>query len=57
MTCYDIVVDFEWMVDLFIDLYNLRMTCYIIVDDSKWEIDLFDNLYHQNDLLWDCRWF
>ena len=44
MTCYDIALDSEWMVDLFYYLqpyndlllyYNLWMTCYDIKGDFK----------------------
>ena len=41
ITCYDIVVDSKWMVDL--NIY-LRMACYDIVNDSKWMVDLFGDL-------------
>ena len=37
MTCYENLVDYKWMVNLFDDL-NLRMACYDIVVDSKWPL-------------------
>ena len=44
MAYYEIIVDFEWTVNLFNDLYNLWMTCYDIVLDSEWTDDLFYDL-------------
>ena len=43
MACYDIVVDYEWMIDLMV-ICNLVMNCYDIVVDSQWIVDLIDDL-------------
>ena len=43
MTCYDIVVDSKWTVDL-IMTSNCRIACYDIVKDSEWTVYLFGDL-------------